>query len=900
MVMPEQQGPVSAVLRDGRQVTLCPSRAEDEPALAVLYASLAGRDVYLRFPCGSRRGAADLAREAAGPAPFGYSVTAWENDELIGIAAYQGLGSPHEAEVTVAVAVPWQSRGVGTLLLEHLVSHARLRGIESFQAEVPSGDAEMLRVLDDLGLAGTPVAHATGLPGGAEASLLASTGQRDDFVAIEVSLRYDDRYLEAVAERESHADVRSLRPVFAPRSVAVIGASRRDSSVGNAVVRHLLAAGFRGTVYPVNPHADEIAGTPAYPSVSALPEVPDLAVIAIPAPAVAAAAEECGQRGVGGLAVLSAGFTDQDADRLRRAVRQYGMRMVGPNCIGVANTDPGVALDATFTKRVAGAGAVGVLTQSGGIGFAVSELLHSIGLGVSTFASVGDKYDVSGNDLLLWWRHDDRTKVAIIYLESFGNPRKFARLARQLARRTPLVVVRAGGSKVAQRAARSHTAATATPAVNRDELFRQAGVVATDDLAEAIDAVAFFSCQPLPAGHRVALVCNTGGAGVLAADACARYGLEVPPLAPATQDALAAILPGTGAAVTNPVDTTAGISAELFGRVLETVAADPAIDAIIPILTPTAVSPTEQVLDALPAGVPVAAVLLGQPEALTLHGKVPVYTSTTAAVLAVSHAADYAASRVREPGTVPELAGIDKDAATAAIGAFLAEHPQGGWLDGPALEAVIRGYGLPVAPSTVVHDAGTAVKALTALGGSVAMKALVAGLVHRSDEHAVIVGVQSADDAREAYERLAAQYGGRLSGVLVQQLVPPGTEMLVGCVQDATFGPLVQVGAGGVTTDVVKDRSARLLPLTDRDARDMIGSLRMAPLLTGFRDAPPLDVAALAETLHRVARLADDLPSVVELDINPLILHPSDCTAVDVKIHVAEATAADPYLRQLR
>ena len=287
--------------------------------------------------------------------------------------------------------------------------------------------------------------------------------------------------------------------MFAPRSVAVIGASRRDSSVGNAVVRHLLAAGFRGPVYPVNPHAGEIAGVPSYPSVSALPEVPDLAVMAIPAPAVAAAAEECGQRGVGGLLVLSAGFTDQDTARLRRAVRQYGMRMVGPNCIGVANTDPEVALDATFTKRVAGVGSVGVLTQSGGIGFAVSELLHSVGLGVSTFASVGNKYDVSGNDLLLWWRHDDRTKVAIIYLESFGNPRKFARLARQLARRTPLVVVRAGGSKVAQRAARSHTAATATPAVTRDELFRQAGVVATDDLAEAIDAVAYFSCQPLPA-----------------------------------------------------------------------------------------------------------------------------------------------------------------------------------------------------------------------------------------------------------------------------------------------------------------------------------------------------------------------------------------------------------------
>ena len=403
---------------------------------------------------------------------------------------------------------------------------------------------------------------------------------------------------------------------------------------------------------------------------------------------------------------------------------------------------------------------------------------------MSTFASVGNKYDVSGNDLLLWWRHDDRTKVAIIYLESFGNPRKFARLARQLGRRIPVVVLRAGASEVAQQAARSHTAATATPAVIRDELFRQAGVVATDDLAEAIDAVAFFSWQPLPAARRVALVCNTGGAGVLAADACARYGLQVPPLSPATQETLAAILPDAGGAVTNPVDTTAGVSAELYGRVLQIVAADPGIDAIVPILTPTAVSPTEQILDSLTVQTPVAAVLLGQREALTLHGRVPVYSSATAAIRALSHAADYAATRSREPGTVPEVTGIDKDAAEVAIGTYLTGHPEGGWLDGAVLDAVARAYGLPAAPSMIAHDAEEAADALIAFGGRVAMKALASGLVHRSDEHAVVLDVQTADEAQSTYRRLAARFGDRLSGVLVQQMIPPGTEMLVGFVQD--------------------------------------------------------------------------------------------------------------------
>ena len=894
--MSEQVTAVSAVLEDGGQVNIRQANAGDEPELAAFYARLGVHDGYPWSPRG-RSAAAGAAHEAAVLLPIGQSVTAWANDELIGVADYRTLGSTREAEVTVAVTGRWRGRGIETLLLEHLISSARQRGIESFHADVQADNSEMLPVLANLGLAGQPQEPSGASPGHANRRLLGSRRRRSGSVAFDLSLRYDERYLEAVAERESRADVLSLRHVFAPRSVAIVGASRREVSVGNAVVRHLLEADFHGPVYPVNPHADRIAGLRAYPSVSALPEVPDLVVVAVPAPAVAGVAEECGQCGVRGLVVLSAGFSDPDAGRLRQAVRHYGMRMVGPNCIGIANTDPAVALDATFTRQIAAPGSVGVLTQSGGIGFAISESLQGARLGVSTFASVGNKYDVSGNDLLLWWRHDDRTKVAIIYLESFGNPRKFARLARQLGRRIPVVVMRVGASEVAQQAARSHTAATA---VMRDELFRQAGVVATDDLAEAIDAVAFFSWQPLPAGRRVALVYNTGGAGVLAADACARYGLQVPSLSPATQEALAAILPAAGGAVTNPVDTTPGVSAELYGRVLQIVAADPGIDAIVPILTPTAISPTERILDSLTVQTPVAAVLLGQRETLTLHGRVPVYSSATAAIRALSHAADYAATRSREQGTVPEVTGIDKDAAEVAIGTYLTQYPQGGWLEGAVLDAVARAYGLPGVPSMIAHDTEEATDALTAFGGRVAMKALAPGLVHRSDEHAVVLDVQTAAQARSAYRRLAARFGDRLSGVLVQQMIPPGTEMLVGFVQDPVFGPLVQVGVGGVTTDLVKDRAARLLPLTDRDARDMIGSLRMAPLLTGYRDAPPLDVAALTDVLHRVARLAADLPSVAELDINPLILCPSGCTAVDTKIRVAPAHVIDPYLRELR
>lgn len=874
--------PVTAVLTDGRQVRLRPASPEDEPPLIRLHEGLSERSTYLRFFSINRRSGAAFVHRALGESgAFGESIVAELGGEPVGMATYETLESPHRAEVALVVADRCHSSGVGTLMLEHLASRARSRGVESFHAEVLAENADALRVFTDMGL--TTRMHRDG-----------------GTLILEVPLRYDERYLDALAEREGRADVASLRPLLAPGVVAVIGASRRPASVGNAVVRHLVEAGFAGPVYPVNPHADTIVGLRAYPSVADLPTVPDLAVLAIPAAAVPDAAEDCGRRGVRGLVVLSAGFAEGDAARLREIVRRHGMRMIGPNCIGVANTDTDVRLDATFTRSVAAPGPVGVVTQSGGLGLAIAEALRNVGLGVSTFASIGNKYDVSGNDLLLWWRHEDRTKVAMLYLESFGNPRKFARLARHLGRRTPLVAMRAGTTPEAQQAARSHTAATATPAVTRDELFRQAGLIATDDLGEAIDVVTLLAHQPLPAGPRVAVVANAGGAGVIAADACARHGLELPPLAPGTQRALTDVLPELGGAVANPIDTTAGVTPELFASVLATVAADPAVDAVIPIVTPTALGSIEDVLDAIAPGPPTAAVLLSQPENLTVRGDVPVYGSITAAVAALARAARYAAWRAADPGTRPELTDIDKDAATEAIDGYLAAHPEGGWLDWPALDAVARSYRLPVAGSTVAHDPDAAATALSTMDGPVAMKALAADLVHRSDERAIVLDVHSAERARETYRQLADRFGERLQGVLVQRMIPSGVEMLVGVTQDASFGPLVQVGAGGVTTDVLRDRAARLLPLTDRDAEEMVRSLRVAPLLSGFRGAAPLDVAALLDAVHRVARLAEDLPSVAELDINPLIVHPTGAVAVDVKIRVSPATSTDPYLRRLR
>ncbi len=891
--MAEQVAERRALLTDGRQLTIRPVRADDEVRLVRLHDGLSERSMYLRFFSVNRLAAAEFVRRAvSSEGVFGHSVLAELGGEVVGMATYQALSSPRAAEVALAIADEFQSRGVGTLLFEYLVSHARRNGVESFHAEMLAENGTIYRLFTD-----------SGLP--------AQTRREDDTLIVEISLRYDEKYLDVVSERERRADVTSMGPLLAPSSVAVIGASTREHTVGNAILRHLLVGEFRGMVYAVNSHADTVAGLTAYPDVASLPEVPDLAVLAVPADAVPGVAEQCGRRGVRALVVISSGMTgsgpDSSGGQLRKIVARHGMRLVGPNCLGIINTDPSVALDATFARANAPRGNVGIVTQSGGIGIALLESMSRIGIGVSTFVSTGDKYDVSSNDLLMWWSGDPRTDIAVVYVESFGNPRKFARLARHLAAHKPVVAVRAAGSPVAQRAARSHTAATATPGVTRDALFRQAGVIPTDGLQETLDVVALLSHQPLPAGRGVAIVSNVGGGGVLAADAASRYGVELPSLSATTIDELAAVLPAN-ASTANPVDTTAGIDAATFAEAIRITASDPAVDTLVAIVAPTALGTLQEFFaDAtLDLPVPYVVVDMGQEVGLSARTAaagvrpVPTYLDPSAAIRAVAHVAAYSSWLARDPGSMVPVSGTDRDTAQQTVDGFLAAHPDGGWLDWVDLDSIARSYRLPVAAGTVVTDAAAAVAAFADAHGPVAAKAMVAGLVHRTDQRAVVVGLDTAEDVQATYERMALRFGSELNGVLIQPMVPSGLELLVGVTQDEAFGPLLQVGAGGVATDLEKDRAARLLPLTDRDAAEMVESLRVAPMFRGFRGAAPLDVTAVEDTMRRVARLADDLPSIAEVDINPLIVHPQGCTAVDVKIRVAPASGADPYLRRLR
>ena len=527
---------------------------------------------------------------------------------------------PLTAEVALAVAHGEQTLGVGTLLLEHLASRARRSGVRRFVADVLPENDRVRQVLTDVGL---PVWRS---------------GDGGE-VSVELDLAPAGGYPAALAAREERADIRSLAAVLAPRSVLVVGAGRGSDSVGHAVLRNVVRAGFPGRLVAVNPHATQVCGVDCLRSVDELTEPVDLAVLCVPSSAVPKVAEQCGRRGVRALLVISSGLSGEPAlaTGLLDAVRRHDMRMVGPNCLGIVNTDPAVQLDATFAEP-APAGVVGLVTQSGGVAVAVQQELGRLGLGVSTAVSTGDKYDVSGNDMLLWWHGDERTRVAVLYLESFGNPRKFSRFARRLAERMPVVTVRSGSSAAGQRAAASHTASTATPRVTRDALFRQAGVLAVDRIDELTELVATLSWQPLPAGRRTAIVVNAGGVGVLAADACEAHGLIVAPLSDRTQRTLRRLLP-RGAATANPVDTSAVVPPEVFASAVSAVRVDPGVDAVLVATVATALTdPFPGVASAAAEkGIPVVAVRLGQAEHVTglpvpgAGATVPVFADAAAA-----------------------------------------------------------------------------------------------------------------------------------------------------------------------------------------------------------------------------------------------------------------------------
>jgi acyl-CoA synthetase (NDP forming)/RimJ/RimL family protein N-acetyltransferase len=815
-----------ALLADGSTVEISQATPADAAAVQQMHERLSPANAYFRFFSFSQQAPQREAQRLARPAgPDHVALLARLGGELVGVASYELTDRPGVAEVAFAVADEMHGRGIATLLLEHLVSLARQRHLTAFAAETMPENVAMLRVFADAGL----VVQRRFTDGVIELTM-PLPGQDS---------RELDSYLDAVAGRASRADVASLRPILQPASIAVVGAGRHRGSVGREILHNIVTGGFGGTIYPVNPRGGVVEGLTCRTSPADLPDGVDIAIVAVPAEDVATVAEQCGSRGVRALAVISAGLGDSAADLLA-ICREYGMRLVGPNCYGIAV--PALRLNASFAATTPLPGDAGLVVQSGGIGLALLEQLSRLGIGVSSFASVGDKYDVSGNDLLTWWEQDEQTSLAILYLESFGNPRGFARTARRVGRKLPVLTVVGGRSAAGRRAAESHTAG-ATPLVTQEALFGQAGIVATHSLGELVEAAAFLAAQPLPAGRRVAIVSNAGGAGALAADACSESGLTVVTLSATTCDSLRGLLPSRSA-VTGPVDTTGAVEPDTFRACLELVAADEGVDALLAIGVRTAVADLTDAIRTARVTTPIAAALLDRPESvsvLTDSGdgaeaaggrwprRVPVYGFPESAARALARAVAYREWRDAPHGQVPELEDVDTAVARALVSGFLGEHPDGAWL---------------------------------------------------SDD-------QSAD--------LLACYQIQLRGASPAGSAGGSAEVVVEVVQQPVFGPLVVFGLGGPATGVLAEQSARLAPLTDADADIMIGAVRAAPMLLGRTGS-----AAVAELLLRVSRLADDLPEVAGLELRPVIARPDGVHPAAARVRIAPAEPRDPFLRQLR
>lgn len=690
--------------------------------------------------------------------------------------------------------------------------------------------------------------------------------------------------------------VPDLKPFFTPRVVAVIGASRERHKVGSEILHNLVSSGFTGQVVPIHPTAKTLLGLPAYSRIGDVPVDVDLAVIVVPAAAVDAAVDQCLAKGVRALCIISAGFGEcSDEGRAHeRAIaeraRRAGCRVIGPNCMGLLSTDPAFRLNATFSPVYPPAGSIAMSTQSGALGLAILDYARSINLGISSFVSIGNKADVSSNDLMQYWENDPRTSVILLYLESFGNPAKFSRIARRISRDKPIVALKAGRSSVGARAAASHTGALASSDTFVDALFHQCGVIRTDTVTELFDVASILSRQPLPAGHRVAILTNAGGPGILAADACQSHGLIVSDLSATTREALGQLLPAE-ASVANPVDMLASASAEHYERALRLLLDDDHVDSVLVIFIPPLMTSADDVAHAVTRasakvpGKPVIGVFMSSDHAAEALTSIPRFAFPEPAAIAMARVAQYADWRARRPGVVAPLPDIQPALARLVVDGALERG--GGWLSAVEATALLSSIGITVPRATLATSADEAADIAEQLGMPVAVKAVGAELLHKTEHKAVRLNLQTRGDVRRAAIALLTALGDKVEGLLVQSMVSGGAEMMVGAINDPTFGHVIACGSGGVLIDLLADSACRLYPVTDQDAIEMVESLKGVRLLRGFRGNAPDDEGAFRDAILRVSALVGMCPEIQELDINPLAVLPGGVSALDVRVRVA-------------
>ncbi len=893
------------VLRDGRAAHLRPITPDDADALVAFYARVSDQSKYYRFfapyPTLSER---DVTRFTQVDYDRRVALVVTLGPQLIAVGRYDAI-STVMAEVAFLVEDAHQGRGLGQLLLEHLAQAGRERGLHRFVAEVLPDNVPMSRVFREMGYS---------VVGSLEEGVL----------RFEFPIDPTDTSVQVMQAREHRAEAASIERFFKARSVAVVGASRRQDTVGQALVRNLVLGDFSGAVYPVNPQAESVSGLPAYRSVADIPGEVDMALVAVPADAVTDVVLDCAAKGVHGLVVISSGFAETGREGRRRQrhllglARSYGLRLVGPNCLGVINTASAMRLNASLSPLMPPRGRVGFFCQSGALGVAILESVDRRGLGLSTFVSAGNRADVSGNDLLQYWEEDAATEAVLLYLESIGNPRKFSRIARRVARRKPIVAVKSGrttqGVPVGHSVRRS-----SAPQAAVDAMFRQAGVIQVDTLDEMFDVAQLLAHQPLPHGPRVAVVGNSDALGLLAADAAASAGLEV----------------------RDPIALGADAGADDFERALDEAIDHPEVDAVVAVFIPPLDVSGEEVADVLAtvgeqSDKPIVSTFLatqGVPELLRVpdvegtagRGSVPSYPAPESAVRALARVVSYAQWLNRPLGSSQDMA-VDSQQAERIVEAALrrSEKPRGRSKDGAKDEpkdgpnnasgadlteeevaGLLAAYGIEVVPQTSVATVAEAVAAGEAAGWDVVLKATAPYLRSRVDLAHVRRDIDGEDAMRHAWDHLVGS--GRIAvdpqaaQFVVQRMVPPGVPVSLESVEDPLFGPVLSFGVSGAASDLLGDRAYRIPPLTDVDAAEMVREIKAAPLLLGWRGGEVVDTAAMEELVLRLAQLKNDLPHVFRLDLVSIMVCRSGAFVLEAcgRVDVGSNVRGDGFVRRL-
>ena len=887
------------LLADGTMAVVRRLLPDDADDLAALHARTSADSLRLRFFAPSRYAAQHYVEHVLS-SPATLAVVAVADGVLVGLGTAEPVDE-QSSEIAFLVDDACHGLGLGTLLLEHLAAQARDRGIDHFVADVLADNQPMLRVFADAGFE-------------------AARRLEDGIFRVELSTTVTSAGQRIADTREFHDEALSLAPLLRPRSVAVVGIRRDGTGVGAEVVRSIRSGGFQGRLALVHPEVGELLGAPTYRRVADVPDGVDLVVVAVPALAARAALEDAAAGGAGAVVVVSSGFAEAGPEgaklqeELATTARRLGIRLVGPNCLGVVGNDPAIRIDATFAIKAPPTGGLAVASQSGGVGIALLERLDAEGLGLSCFVSLGNKADVSGNDLLAAWYDDPQVSVAALYLESFGNARKFARFARRFAERKPLLAVVGGRSSGGRRAGASHTASAATAAIGVEALFTQSGVIACHDTDDVIDTARLLAEQPLPAGPRLAIVSNAGGMGVLAADLADDLDLEVPELSVALQDRLHTRFPGS-AGTGNPLDVGAVASpTQIAGTVAEIVESGE-VDSVLVVLVPTALSDNAGTVAALAEvratrpDFPLLLVPIGD----TLRRGAPEgsrglthFASMRAALEALNRVTRYAAWRA-----VPQSVDDPADPVAGRLARAAAQRllriadvrqsgdGRGTWVSGSDARQLLELYGIDLA-GAVAQGEVEAVEVATRLGFPVAVKADDAEILHKTELGLVHLGLDSPDAVRAAVRQVEATLG-RPVAVLVQPQVA-GIELALGIARDPGLGAMVMLAAGGIATDVWDDRVFLVPPLTSVDAARAVRALRLWPLLDGFRGTSAADVAGIERLVLALGRLALEVPQVAELDLNPVLVGPvlvgpvqlraGGCVVVDVALRLAEP--ADP------